>query len=360
MKKQELSTRRCGRISQTELFTSGEGGYHTYRIPSLIVAPNGVILAVCEARRSSSSDYGDIDLALRRSHDNGATWDRMEIIAADGENTIGNPCPVVDRDTGTIWLPFCRNNDQVYIMKSTDNGSTWSSPVEITEDVKLPTWSDHGTLGGHSYGTGPGHGIQLSDGRLVIPCWHREGTEEHAHVFYSDDLGLHWRLGGVFGDHTSEPALVQTHDGNLYINIRIYRGHKRRAYAWSADGGITWGRVCEDENLVDPDCQGSLARFTEEDCFEKNRVLFSNAASTKRERMTVRVSYDECQSWSVSKVLHEGPSAYSDLCIAPDMTICCLYERGEQHPYETLTLARFDIDWLTNGADSLREDARRR
>ena len=347
-------------MKQMELFTAGVGGYHTYRIPALIVAPDNTILAFCEARRNSPSDSGDIDIALRRSFDNGNTWQSMEIIAADGKDTIGNPCPVVDKDTGTIWLPFCRNNDRVYVMKSTDNGATWSIPVEITKDVnlfsslkrycdenmELPSWG--------WYATGPGHGIQLENGRLVIPCDHKEGEKQHSHIFYSDDHGCSWKLGGVLSEDTDECELVQTCDGFLYINMRSYKGHNRRAYAWSKDSGITWSEVCEDENLIEPVCQASIVRFTDEDSYDKNRVLFSNPANTNREKMTVRVSYDECRTWTISKVLNPGPSGYSDLAIASDMTICCLYERGESNYRETITLAQFNIEWLTDGADYLK------
>jgi len=348
VKKQEhfQTLKKPAKIRQTEVFTSGTEGYHTYRIPALIVASDGTILAFCEGRRNSASDHGDIDLVLRRSFDNGDTWQSMQIIADDGENTMGNPCPVVDRNTGTIWLPLCRNNDRVFVMKSEDNGATWSSPVEITKDVKLPSWG--------WYATGPGHGIQLKDGRLVIPCDHREGGRLHSHVFYSDDSGASFQLGGILGEDTNECEVVQTHDGSLYINMRNYKGHNRRAYARSKDGGETWSEVFEDDNLIEPVCQASIVRFTDEDTYQKNRVLFSNPASTKREKMTVRVSYDECQTWAVSKVLNPGQSGYSDLAIASDMTVCCLYERGESNYRETITFAQFNIEWLTDETDYLK------
>ena len=346
MNKQNTIAKGTAEIRQMELFTSGVEGYHTYRIPALIVAPDGTILAFCEGRKNSPSDSGDIDTVLRRSFDNGTTWQSMQVIADDGDNTMGNPCPVVDKDTGMIWLPFCKNNDLVYVMKSADNGATWSTPVEITKDVKLPSWN--------WYATGPGHGIQLKNGRLVIPCDHSEGKKQHSHVFYSDDHGSSWKLGGVLGEDTDECELVQTHDGSLYINMRSYKGHNRRAYAWSKDGGITWSEVFEDDSLIEPVCQASIVRFTDKDTYEKNRVLFSNPASMKREKMTVRVSYDECRTWAVSKVLNPGLSGYSNLAIAPDMTICCLYERGKSNYHENITFAQFNIEWLTDGADYLK------
>jgi len=333
-------------MRQIELFNAGVGGYHTYRIPALIVAADDTILAFCEARRNSASDSGDIDIALKRSCDNGNTWSNMAIIAADGEDTIGNPCPVVDQDTGTIWLPFCRNNDLVYVMKSEDNGANWSTPVEITRDVKLPSWG--------WYATGPGHGIQLKNGRMVIPCDHRENEELHSHIFYSDDHGCSWKLGGILSADTNECEVVQTVDDSLYINMRSYKGNNRRSYAWSEDGGVTWSEVFEDETLIEPVCQASIVRFTDENSHDKNRVLFSNPASTAREKMTIRVSYDECRTWPVAKLLNPGLSGYSNLAIASDMSICCLYERGESNYRETITFAQFDIEWLTDGADSLK------
>ena len=159
--------------------------------------------------------------------------------------------------------------------------------------------------------------------------------------------------GGIVEEGTNECCLVETVGGELYINCRNYKGAQRRAFAWSYDEGKAFGRFGWDETLVEPICQASMVRYTKEPTSGRNRVLFANPASTEREKMTVRLSYDECRSWAVSKEIRRGPSAYSDLAIAPDMTICCLYERGREHPYEGLTLARFNLKWLTDGADGL-------
>jgi len=333
-------------FEETALFVAGEGGYHTYRIPAIVVAADGSLLAFCEARKNSAADDGDIDLVLRRSNDQGQTWTDMQVLLDDGENTIGNPCPVVDRSNGVVWLPYCRNNDTVHVMQSADHGVTWSAPADITQSVKPDTWDKW-------YATGPGHGLQLADGRLLLPCDHRVEGERYSHIVYSDDHGATWKLGATLDPKTNECQAVQCADGSVYLNMRSYRQMNCRAAAWSKDGGITFSAVEDVPALVEPVCEASVVRLTDDQKFMKNRVLFSNPRSTKRENLAVRLSYDECRSWTEGKVLHEGPSAYSDLAVTPEGTILCLYERGLEKPYETITLARFDIEWLTDGADTL-------
>lgn len=333
-------------LAQTDLFISGQEGYHTFRIPALVVTLQGTVLAFCEGRKHSSSDAGDIDLMLKRSRDGGHTWEPLQMVWDDGENTVGNPCPVVDRETGTVWLAFCWNNDRVFVTKSSDEGRSWSTPREITEAVKPPDWT--------WYATGPGHGLQLRNGRLLIPCDHRlaaKGKVMFSHVFYSDDHGATWKLGGSLSENTDECMAVETEDGSVYLNMRSYHGQNRRAYAWSLDGGETWSEVRLDETLIEPVCQASLLRLTDREHHGRSRVLFANPASTQRERLTVRLSYDECRTWNAGRVLYEGPSAYSDLAVLPDGTVGCLYECGEQHPYERITWARFDLEWLTQGQE---------
>lgn len=152
-------------VEEVDVFLRRTEGYHTYRIPGIVLSSKNALLAFCEGRKVGSSDAGDIDLVLRRSTDGGKTWGPLQLVYEEGgtaEITIGNPCPVVDRSTGTIWLPFCRNNERVFITKSTDDGLTWDKPAEISDHVTKPDW--------RWYATGPGHGIQLTSGRLVVPA----------------------------------------------------------------------------------------------------------------------------------------------------------------------------------------------
>lgn len=345
------------RLPGIDLYVGGQDDYKGYRIPAMVVTRKGTILAFCEGRKSSLSDSGNIDLVLRRSTDGGKTWSPMHVIVDDGGNTAGNPCPVVDGATGTIWLPFCRNNKEVLITSSKDDGVTWSEPVNITRDVSKPNWT--------WYATGPGHGIQLRGGRLLIPCDHKldNATKQdvhlyHSHVIYSDDHGATWKIGGILPEKTNECQVVEATDGSVCINMRSYHGKNRRAIAWSKDGGKTFGDVVLDETLIEPKCQASFLRLTGKEQ-GRSRVLFANPASAERKNMTVRLSYDDCKTWPVAKVLNPGKSVYSELALAPDGHILCLYENGEKNQYEKITLVRFTLEWLTDGADRLEAPTRR-
>ena len=337
-------------MKKLDIFTSGQDGYHTYRIPSLIVAPNGDLLAFCEGRRNSRSDHGDLDLMLKRSEDGGETWSAQQVVyGEEGEITIGNPCPVVDMDTGTVWLPFCRDNDEVLITCSIDDGTTWTEPEEITREVKDGAWT--------WYAAGPGVGIQLRHGehrgRLVIPCDHRapDTYNNGSHTFYSDDHGESWQLGGAIQPGANECQVVELDDGRLVMNIRMQefnQGH--RGVACSDDGGETWAELRHDEGLPCPICQASFVG-------SRDYLLFSNpvppgeAAAGRGERVntTVRLSEDEGDTWPVARLLHEGPGAYSCLCVLPEGEIGCLYEAGSEHAYEHLVFAKFPRGWLEEG-----------
>ncbi len=248
-------------------------------------------------------------------------------------------------------MAFCWNNERVYITSSDDDGLTWAPPREITQDVKPSGWT--------WYATGPGHGIQMRDGRLIVPSDHREGARGgwpfvRSHVVFSDDHGATWKLRGTVAPGTDECMAVETEDGRLYMSMRPSKKEARRRMAsWSTDGGLTWGDSTEIDTLPDAVYQASIVRYTTLASNGKSRVLFANPAGDERNTMTVRISYDECASWPVSRVIHSGPSSYSDLTVAPDNTIACLYERGNFHRRESIRLAQFNLEWLTEGADRL-------
>jgi sialidase-1 len=325
----------------TDVFTSGVGGYHTYRIPSLLVTPGGALLAFCEGRKTGPADHGDIDLLLRRSDDGGRSWGPTTLVYEEGGTrpvTIGNPCPVVDATTGTVWLTFCRNNEDVLVTSSRDDGRTWAAPRTITGAVKATGWT--------WYATGPGVGIRLARGdhagRLVIPCDHREAVDGRpvmfSHVFFSDDHGATWSLGGTVGRHTDECQVVELASGELLINMRNYWGRDggrpdrggRRAVARSRDGGATWSPLGFDDALIEPVCQASLVAVPRPDHPGGPLLVFSNPASTTARRdLTVRVSGDGGKTWPVAVPVEAGPAAYSCLAPLPGGRVGLLYERGK-------------------------------
>lgn len=349
--------------TQSTLWRSGQDGYHTYRIPALAVTTAGTALAFCEGRRNSRHDHGEIDLLVRRSTDNGDSWSEPRVVVAGSGQTAGNPAPVVDRMTGRIWLPFVRNDPlgtvervvrreswrHPYMTFSDDDGRTWAEPIDVKDQVMEPAWT--------WYAFGPGHSIQLASGRLLIPCNHmprsgrsRDDVPFRSVVVYSDDAGASWHIGAAAADGTDESIAVELDDGSLYLNSRNELDTKRRVATRSTDGGETFGPSEIDEALIEPRCQGSALRLDDAPG-GATWVVFSNPASTVRERLTVRYSADGARTWSAGRLLHAGPAAYSDLCQLPDGRLGCLYESGDDVPYERLTWARFDAAWLAEPDD---------
>jgi sialidase-1 len=355
----------------TEVYRSGENGYSTFRIPSVIGTARGILLAFAEGRRDGAGDAGDIDLVLKRSEDGGVSWSPLQVVGDNGSNTFGNPCPVVDRTTGTIWLLTTQNRGtdrekdiiagssqagpstslragrSVSVLHSTDDGVTWSAPADITASVKRSDWT--------WYATGPGVGIQTRSGRLLIPGNHAvSGTAvHHSHVVFSDDGGRRWQIGGSADAGTNESQVVELADGRLMLNMRNHppKAENFRMIATSDDLGGTWSAAKPDAALIEPPAQASLLRLTTAAAGGRNRLLFSNPASARRERMTVRMSEDEGASWPVSRIVHEGPAAYSSLIVLADRSIGLLFERGDRSPYEKITFVRFPVQWLAEGKD---------
>jgi sialidase-1 len=355
-------------FEQTDVFVGGTEGYHTFRIPAIVVSPRGVILAFCEGRKFESQDAGKIDLVLKRSHDGGKTWGPLQILATGPDRRCGDPVPLVERKTGAVLIVYMKfpatltvpdllagkGPKNVMVSRSTDDGATWGPAKDITAQVRGPGWD--------TYATGPCHGLQLASGRLIVPCYHlikgqtleNEGEFNASHLIYSDDGGEIWKVGGIAPQASDECVAVETADGSVYLNMRYEKkGATMRLEGWSRDHGATLTDIREVPELLDPQCQGSAIRFTEAKTQGRNRVLFSNLVSRTRDHLRVSLSYDECKSWPSSKLINEGPAGYSDLAIHTDQSVLCLYERGLTKYYERITLARFSLEWLTENGDRL-------
>jgi len=342
--------------SVTTVFTSGDG-YHTYRIPAIVKANDGTLLAFCEGR-ASTSDLGDIDIVLKRSSDNGLTWGSLSVVQSEGTQSIGNPAPVVDRTTGHIHLLFTRENDTVFHTVSTDNGLTWSVRIEITANVKRPEWG--------WYATGPCHGVQLTRGnqagRLVVPANHRIGADGSdsgsfgAQIIYSDDNGATWHMDAyteeINGAAPNETTLVELNTpgtaggSHLYINSRDYGSDPgTRSEAYSGDGGSSYSVAYNgNAHFVTPIVQGSLVRFSATDEGDAtNRIIFSCPNGGSRSNGSLWTSTDETNTWSQPKLLLAGAYAYSDMTKTASGHLGVFAETDN---YGNIKFIRVNEEWL--------------
>lgn len=325
---------------RSTLFTADADGYSAYRIPTCICLPSGRLVVFIEGRRNSLSDYGCIHILARISDDGGRSFGAPILVASQQENTVGNPCPVFDRDTGRLHLLFNGNRydggehlilqgkapRSVCHIFSDDQGQSWSPLEEITAQVKQPDWTWHAT--------GPCHALQLQSGRLIVPCNHAVINAERSAsgpyisgTLFSDDHGESWHVGADVGEYTNECSLAELPDGELYMNMRSYHGKNRRAVSRSKDAGASWSEISLDETLVEPVCQGSVIA-------DGSTLYFTNPASVERRLLTLRRSTDGGRTWPSSLVLHEGPAAYSDIAVLPGGRLFVLIECGEDSPYE--------------------------
>lgn len=351
-------------IKETSIFTNGNDGYPVYRIPAVVKANDGTLLAFCEGR-SSMADGGNIDIVLKRSSDHGVTWGPLILVQDEGGSaaiTIGNPTPIVDRSTGFIHLLFCRENNTVFHIVSTDNGLTWSQRTELTSSVKLAGWG--------WYATGPVHGIQLQHGtqagRLVAPANHRIGTGGTdagafgSQILYSDDHGATWHMDAVFeaanGAAPNETTLEEltpaneTSGSRIYINSRDYGTDAgNRSEAWSSDGGTSYSTAYNGNSFfVTPVCQGSLLRYSSiANGDSKNRMLFSSPNGSSRSNGAIWISTDETSTWSSPKSIRAGAYAYSDMVRTEDQHLGVVVETGASvDQYQSINFIRINEAWL--------------
>lgn len=346
--------------SQTfhDVFINGTEGYHTYRIPSVVCTPSGILIAFAEGR-VSLSDHAQNDLVMKRSTDGGFTWEPLVVLDQDGENSLNNPQAVV-LSNGDILLmynhypkeggehyvkPGIEGNDicRIRLIKSKDDGKTWSPPRDITAQAKRPTWVT-------SAASGPGIGIQLTrgphKGRIIMPFNQGPYHKWKVYTVYSDNSGKSWKYGEVaFEDSPgqgNEVQMVELSDGSVMLNARNEGGNKLRKIAISHDGGQNWSGLTDDPNLPEPQCMGSVLRYSFPGENHPSIILFSNPASqTARENGMLRISYDEGKTWPESKQIYSGAFAYSCLTRLPDGTVGVLFEADG---YKRITFSRMTLE----------------
>lgn len=318
-----------------------DGFYKSTRIPALVCTRQGSLLAFCEGRIGSASDWADMNLILRRSTDKGNSWEPIIIIDSMKGGPVGNPTPIVD-ENGTIHLLYQRDYAAGFYTFSKDDGRTWSKPVNITSTYNAfrPEYN------WKVLAPGPGHGIQLKNGRLLSAVWLANSarvTPRRSHspscvaTIYSDDHGKTWKRGAIIADSSvqisnpNESMPVQLSDGSVLMSIRNPSRQQRRAFSKSATGISDWTEVQFAGALFDPTCMAPIIALPQLKPEGKAALLFVNPDSRNiekhpRSNLSAKLSFDEGASWSLNKVINAGPSGYSDLAADQKGTVYCLYE----------------------------------
>lgn len=335
---------------------AGDDGVAAFRIPGLVTTNKGTLLGVYDVRYNSSVDLQEhIDIGLSRSIDGGKTWEKMRLPLAFGEygglpaaqNGVGDPSILVDTKTNTIWIVAAwthgmgnqrawwssqqgmdvNHTAQLVLVKSTDDGKTWSEPINITEQVKHPEW--------YFLLQGPGRGITMEDGTLVFPIQYiGKDRIPNAGIMYSKDRGETWTIHNHARTNTTEAQVAEVVPGTLMLNMRDNRGGSRAVYTTS-DLGMTWKEHESSRTaLPEPVCMASLISVKAADnVFGKDILIFSNPNTTNaRKNITIKISLDGGNTWAHQLLLDEGENwGYSCLTMVDKETIGILYESSVAH-----------------------------
>lgn len=320
------------------VFKAGDDNYKSFRIPAIVATKKGTLLAFAEGRVNHSGDHGDIDIVAKRSNDGGKTWSKLIMVRDNGKHVAGNPAPVVDQQTGRIYLVSCASAGsegqnmagtvprEVFFQYSDDDGVTWSEGVDISAQAKKPEWG--------WFATGPCNAIQIREGkfkgRLVIPSNLSEKNAEGKPIykgsnFYSDDQGKSWKIGSMAADGCNESTVAEVKPDLLVQNFRMQtNGKGKRTQRFSTDGGVSWTAAEPNNDLYCCVCQGSILR----DYAKEGVLYFSNPSKWGRNALVIRKSEDGGQSWPLYIPVYDKRSGYSNVVMIDDKNIGVLFEGG--------------------------------
>ncbi len=349
----------------------GQDNCDTYRIPGLATTNEGTLIAVYDNRYNGSVDLqADVDVGMSRSTDGGQTWESMKVIMDMGEwggksqdqNGIGDPSVLVDRGTGTIWVaaiwahgtPGERTwnssrpglepieTSQLMLVRSDDDGLTWSDPINLTPMIKDPAW--------YLMLQGPGKGITMTDGTIVFPAQFKDHEQmPHSTIIWSKDHGENWSIGTGAKSNTTEAQVIELDNGSLMLNMRDNRKGSRSVYT-SSDLGETWSMHPTSRSaLIEPVCNASLIKGTfQVNGAEQKLVLFVNPNATDgRHHMTIKLSMDDGMTWPEKYwfLLDEGRgNGYPSMTQIDEQHIGVLYEGSQAD----LVFEKVHIDEIMN------------
>ncbi|MFK8377275.1 sialidase family protein [Capnocytophaga canimorsus] len=352
-----------------------QDGIECYRIPGLATTNKGTLIAVYDNRYNNCKDLQeDVNVGMSRSTDGGQTWEPMKEIMDLGEwggldnrlNGIGDPAVLVDKTTGTIWVAalWLHGHDkdkmawwaskpgmtphetgQLMLVKSEDDGITWSEPINITAQTKDPKW--------YLFFNGPGSGITLNDGKIMFAAQYKDENQvPHSTLIYSDDHGKTWHCGTGAKSHTTEAQVVQLSDGSIMLNMRDDRNRQNytlsdafhgRSVAVTRDFGKTWTEHSTSRKaLTEPNCMASIISL---DKNGKKYLFFSNPADAKkRVNMTIKVSDDDGDTWDklpALKLYENEGFGYSCMSIIDNKYIGILYEGAGDLIFQKIPVEEF-------------------
>lgn len=339
-----------GNINQPKLIghslrTKNQDNVHTYRIPGIATTNKGTLIAVYDNRYEHDRDLpANVDVGMSRSTDGGITWQPMKVIMDMGvgaNDGIGDPSILVDKKTGTIWVAALwshgnrgwngsgqgitpNETGQFVLVKSDDDGLTWSQPINITSSIKNPSW--------RLFFQGPGMGISMNDGTLVFPAQYRDSEGmPYSTLIYSKDNGKTWQAGTGAKSNTTEAQVVELNDGSIMLNMRDNRGGSR-SVAITKDIGKTWVEHPSSRSaLEEPICMASILRVASTKLGDSRNILaFSNPNhSYERKNITIKLSLDEGTTWdSKNQILIDDRICYGYSCMTmiDKNTIGLIYE----------------------------------
>ncbi|MDD4149984.1 MAG: sialidase family protein [Bacteroidales bacterium] len=388
----KVFTQDFGYFNKQVVFDPTNSGFYIFRIPAIVTTVGGNILIFSEGRKGKGGDWDQSNIVYRLSSDSGESWTPITILADKGNITCASPVPIVDYFDNKTHLVYTVGQNRIFYTSSSDDGVSWDTAINITDALegfkaKYP-W--------RVVATGPGHGTQLTTGRLLVPVWFSESNAidslnfalaHHpsvAGIMYSDDFGKSWLLGDIIGINNdtlifpSESTCVELSSGEVLFNMRNESKNYRRLVSLSPNGITNWSKPHYSDNFFEPICHASMIRYSISPFQAKNRLIFANPdsrmtpwslkrgttnnAAPKRQRsnLTLRLSYDEGSTFPIYKEIDPGFTGYSDLAVSNNGTIHCLYESGVKNNNvflpSAITLASFNLQWATEGRDALSVD----